>query len=146
MIKKILAIVAAALCAGAIVEFIPESAPADAVGALPVARSHETIISASNQPAVFAAVRIAESPKAFCSQRWPYYEPPAYTMADGRTAKCASCASSSLIVRLRATPRKRDLSTSEQIYACFIRALQKTHCSRQLGLYDRRRSRYGYGA
>jgi hypothetical protein len=84
MIKKILAVISAAVCAGAIVEFTPEPAPADAVGALPVARSHETIISASNQPAVFAAVRIAESPKAFCSQGWPYYEPPC--LHDGRRA------------------------------------------------------------
>jgi hypothetical protein len=84
MIKNIMAIVAAAVCAGAMVEFIREPAPADAAGALPAARSHETIISASNKPAVFAAVRIAESGKAVCSQGWPYYEPPC--LHDGRRA------------------------------------------------------------
>jgi hypothetical protein len=82
MIKKILAVISAAVCAGAIVEFTPESAPAGAVGALPVARSQETIISASKKPAVFAAVRIAESRKTVCSQGWPYYEPPC--LHDGR--------------------------------------------------------------
>jgi hypothetical protein len=84
MIKKILAVIAAALCAGAIVEFIPEPTPADAAGASPAVRSHRTIISDSNKPAVFAAVRIAESPKASCSQGWPYYEPPC--LHDGRQA------------------------------------------------------------
>jgi len=82
MIKNILAIVAAAVCAGAIAEFIPEPIPADAAGALPAARSPETNIADSNKPAVFAAVRIAESRKAVCSQVWPYYEPPC--LHDGR--------------------------------------------------------------
>ena len=82
MIKNVMAIVAAAVCAGAMVEFIREPAPADAAGALPAARSHETIISASNKPAVFPAVRIAESGKVVCSQGWPYYEPPC--LHDGR--------------------------------------------------------------
>jgi len=84
MIKKILAIVAAAFCAGAIVEFIPEPTPADAAGASPAVRSHRTIISDSKKPAVFAAVRVAESRQALCSQSWPYYEPSC--LHDGRRA------------------------------------------------------------
>jgi hypothetical protein len=82
MIKKILAIIAAALCAGAIVEFIPEPTPADAAGASAAAQSHGTSISDSNKPAVFAAASIAESRKALCSQSWPYYEPSC--LHDGR--------------------------------------------------------------
>ncbi len=65
MIKKILAIVAAAVCAGAIAEFVPGPAPAVAAGASPGPQSH-TIV---------APVRTAESRKAICSQGWPYYEP-----------------------------------------------------------------------
>ncbi len=62
MINKILAVVAAAVCAGAIAELVPEPAPAVAAGA---SQSH----------AIVAAVRIAESRKANCAQGWPYYEP-----------------------------------------------------------------------
>lgn len=74
MISKILAIVAAAVCAGAIVEFAPEPAPAVAAGAA-AATPTDASIADSDKPATIAAMRIAESRKAVCSQAWPYYEP-----------------------------------------------------------------------
>ena len=75
MIKKILAIIAALACAGAIVEFIPESAPAVAAGSSPGARSHGTSTSGRVESAVADAARIAERLGTICSQAWPYYEP-----------------------------------------------------------------------
>ena len=75
MIKKILAIVAAAACAGAIIEFIPEAAPAVAAGVSTAAQSHGTSVSDRAKPAVLDAARIAERRKAVCAQAWPYYEP-----------------------------------------------------------------------
>ncbi len=75
MIKKILAIVAAAVCAGAIVEFIPELAPAVAAGASQAAHSQGTSISDSSKPAVAAVAGIPEIREAVCTQGWPYYEP-----------------------------------------------------------------------
>jgi len=61
MIKKILAVITAAVCAGAITEFIPESAPAVAAGVSAAAQSHATSIS--------------DRVGTICSQAWPYYEP-----------------------------------------------------------------------
>ena len=69
MIKNILAIVAAALCAGAIVEFVPQSA-----ASLPGAQSHGTSTSARVKSAAVDASRIADRRGAICSQVWPYYE------------------------------------------------------------------------
>lgn len=51
MLKTVLAIVAAAACAGAIVGFVPEPSPADA-----------------------ASASIADGGTAGCAQPWPYYE------------------------------------------------------------------------
>ena len=68
MIKKILAVVVAAVFAGAIVGFIPQPDPADA------ARSQVTGIADSNRPAAIAAVRVPEIGKPLCTQGWPYYE------------------------------------------------------------------------
>ncbi len=82
MIKKILAIVAAAACAGAIIEFIPEAAPAVAAGVSAAAQSHGTSVSDRAKPAVLDAARIAERRKAVCAQAWPYYEPTC--LRDGR--------------------------------------------------------------
>jgi hypothetical protein len=75
VIKKILAIFAAAVCAGAIIEFIPESVPAVAAGVALAAPSHATSIPDRAKPAVPDAARIAEHGRAICSQVWPYYEP-----------------------------------------------------------------------
>ncbi len=75
MIKNILAIIAAAVCAGAIIEFIPESVPAVAAGVSAAALSHATSIPDRAKPAVPDAARIAETRRAICSQVWPYYEP-----------------------------------------------------------------------
>ncbi|MGP0082440.1 MAG: hypothetical protein ACLP0B_02255 [Steroidobacteraceae bacterium] len=75
MIKKILAIIAAAICAGAIVEFAPESAPAVAAGVSAAAQSQATSISDRAKPAALDAARIAERGRAICSRVWPYYEP-----------------------------------------------------------------------
>jgi hypothetical protein len=74
MIKKILAVVAAAVCAGAIVGFVPEPAPAVAAGTSQAARSQGTSMLDSNKPAVVAAARVPEIRKAVCTQGWPYYE------------------------------------------------------------------------
>ncbi len=82
MIKKILAIVAAAACAGAIIEFIPEAAPAVAAGVSAAAQSHGTSVSDRAKPAVLDAAGIAERRKAVCAQAWPYYEPTC--LRDGR--------------------------------------------------------------
>jgi hypothetical protein len=82
MIKKILAIIAAALCAGAIVEFIPEPSPADAAGVSAAAQSNGTSISDSNKPWVVAAARLPGILGAVCTQAWPYYEPAC--LRDGR--------------------------------------------------------------
>jgi len=82
MIKKILAIVAAAACVGAIIEFIPEAAPAVAAGVPAAAQSHGTSVSDRAKPAVLDAARIAERRKAVCAQAWPYYEPAC--LHDGR--------------------------------------------------------------
>jgi hypothetical protein len=51
MLKTVLAIVAAAACAGAIVGFVPEPSPADAASALD-----------------------ADGGTAGCDRPWPYYE------------------------------------------------------------------------
>ncbi len=75
MIAKILAIVAAAVSAGAIVMLIPEPAPAVAAGPLSTVQSGGTGISDRNKSVVAAAVRIAESRNAACSHGWPYYAP-----------------------------------------------------------------------
>ncbi len=82
MIRKILAIIAAALCAGAIVEFISESTPADAAGVSAAAQSNGTSISDSNKPWVVAAARLPDIRGAVCTQAWPYYEPTC--LRDGR--------------------------------------------------------------
>ncbi len=74
MIKKVLAIVAAAVCAGAIVGFIPQPAPAVAAGTSQAVQSQGTRISDSNKPAVVAAARVPEIRKDGCTQGWPYYE------------------------------------------------------------------------
>ena len=74
MIAKILAIVAAAVSAGAIVMLIPEPAPAVAAGPSSTVQSGGTGISDRNKSVVAAAVRIAESRNAACTQGWPYYE------------------------------------------------------------------------
>ncbi len=80
MIKKILAIISAAACAGAIIEFIPEAAPAVAAGVSTA--SHGTSVSDRAKPAVLDATRIPERRKAICAQAWPYYEPTC--LRDGR--------------------------------------------------------------
>ena len=82
MISKILAIVAAAVCAGAIVEFVPEPPPAVAAGTTPAAQSQGMSISDSNKPWVAAAARLSDIRGAVCSQGWPYYEPAC--LRDGR--------------------------------------------------------------
>ena len=82
MIKKILAIISAAACAGAIIEFIPEAAPAVAAGVSTA--SHGTSVSDRAKPAVLDATRIPERRKAICAQAWPYYEPSC--LRDGRRA------------------------------------------------------------
>ena len=82
MIKKILAIVAAAVYAGAIVEFIPEPPPAAAAGVSAAAQSHGTSVSDRAKPAVLDAARIADIRGAVCTQAWPYYEPAC--LRDGR--------------------------------------------------------------
>jgi hypothetical protein len=51
ILKTVLAIVAAAACAGAIVGFVPEPSPADA-----------------------ASASAADDDSASCAQPWPYYE------------------------------------------------------------------------
>ncbi len=71
MTKNILAVIAAAACAGAIIEFIPETAPPVATAA----QSHATSMSDRAKPAVLDAARIAERGSTICSQVWPYYEP-----------------------------------------------------------------------
>ena len=82
MIKNILAVVAAAVCAGAIAEFVPEPPPAVAAGASPAAQSQGMSISDSNKPWVAAAARLSDIRGAVCSQGWPYYEPAC--LHDGR--------------------------------------------------------------
>ena len=75
MIKKILAIIAAAACVGAIIEFILESAPALATGVSAAAQSHGTRVSDRAKPGVLDAAGIAKRRQAICAQAWPYYEP-----------------------------------------------------------------------
>ena len=82
MIKKILAIIAAAACTGAIIEFTPEAAPAIAAGVSAAAQSHGTSVSDRAKPAALDATRIADRRKAVCAQAWPYYEPAC--LHDGR--------------------------------------------------------------
>ncbi len=82
MIKKVLAIIAAAACAGAIIEFIPEAAPAVAAGMSAAAQSHGTSVSDGAKSAVLDAARIDNHGKAVCAQAWPYYEPTC--LHDGR--------------------------------------------------------------
>ena len=82
MIKSVLAVVAAAVCAGAIAEFIPEPAPAVAAGTAPAAQSQGTSISDSNKPWVVAAARLPDIRGAVCTRAWPYYEPAC--LHDGR--------------------------------------------------------------
>ena len=82
MIKKILAIVAAAVCAGATAEFIPEPPPTIAAGTAPAAQSQGTSISDSNKPWVAAAARLPDIRGAVCTRAWPYYEPAC--LHDGR--------------------------------------------------------------
>ena len=83
MIKKILAIVAAAACGAVIVGFIPPPAPAVAAGTSQAVPPHATSISDSSSPAIGAAVRIPEIRKSVCTQAWPYYEPSC--LHDGRS-------------------------------------------------------------
>ncbi len=75
MIKKVLAIIAAAACTGTIIEFTPEAAPAIAAGVSAAAQSHGTSVSDRAKPAALDAARIADGGKAVCAQAWPYYEP-----------------------------------------------------------------------
>jgi len=75
MIRSVLTVVVAGVCAGAIVEFIPEPPPAVAAGTAPTAQSQGTSISDSNKPWVVAAARLPDIRGAVCTQRWPYYEP-----------------------------------------------------------------------
>ncbi len=82
MIKNILAVVAAAVCAGAIAEFISEPPPAAAAGASPAAQSRGMSISDSNKPWVMAAARLPDIRGAVCTRAWPYYEPAC--LHDGR--------------------------------------------------------------
>ena len=82
MIKNILAIAAAAVCAGAIVGFIPAPAPAIAAGTPQAVQSQGLISSESNKPAVVAAAHVPEIRKAGCTQGWPYYDPSC--LHDGR--------------------------------------------------------------
>lgn len=82
MIKSILAVVAAAACAGAILEIIPEAAPAAAAAVSAAAQSHGMSVSDGAKPAVLHAARIADHRKAVCAQAWPYYEPAC--LHDGR--------------------------------------------------------------
>jgi hypothetical protein len=84
MIKKILAIVAAAFCAGAIVGFIPQPAPAVAAGTPHAVQSQTTSIPDSNTTAVATAARVPEIGKPLCMQGWPYYEQSC--LHDGRRA------------------------------------------------------------
>jgi hypothetical protein len=81
MIKNILAIAAAAVCAGAIVGFIPEPAPAVAAGTPQAVQAQVTDNSGSNRPAV-AAAHVPEIHGAGCTQGWPYYE--TSCLRDGR--------------------------------------------------------------
>ena len=74
MIKKILAVVVAAVWDGAIVGIIPQPDPADAAVTSQAARSQVTGIADSNRPAAIAAVRVPEIGKPLCTQGWPYYE------------------------------------------------------------------------
>ncbi len=85
MISKILAIVAAAVCAGVIVEFVPEPPPAVAAGTTPAAQSQGMSISDWNKPWVAAAARLSDIRGAVCSQGWPYYEPAC--LHDGRRSE-----------------------------------------------------------
>jgi len=82
MIKNILAVVVAAACAGAILETLPEAAPAIAAGVSAAAQSHGTSVSDRTKPAALDAARIADRRKAACAQAWPYYEPAC--LHDGR--------------------------------------------------------------
>jgi len=87
MIKKILAIIAAAACAGAIIEFIPEAAPAVAAGVSTAAQSHGTSVSDGAKRAVLDAARLADRREAVCARAWPYYEPAClhdYRRSDGK--------------------------------------------------------------
>lgn len=87
MIKSILAVVAAAACAGAILEIIPEAAPAVAAGVSAAAQSHGMSVSDVSdgaKPTVLDAVRVADHRKAVCARAWPYYEPAC--LHDGRGA------------------------------------------------------------
>lgn len=87
MIKNIVAIIAAAVCAGAIVEFIPELTPAVAAGVPAAARSEAMNISDRAKPAVADAARVAERGGAVCSQVWPYYEPACWRDDRGSAGK-----------------------------------------------------------
>ncbi len=82
MIKSVLAVVAAAVCAGAIAEFIAEPAPAVAAGPAPAAQSQGTSISDSNKPWIVAAAHLPDILGAVCTRGWPYYEPAC--LHDGR--------------------------------------------------------------
>lgn len=118
MIKELLAIIAAAACAGVIIEFIPEAASAVAAGVSATAQFDGMSVSDGAKHAVLDAARVADHRKAVCAQAWPYYEPAC--LHDGRRVDGKMRVVRVIVTDhwLRATPRKRDLRTSEQIHAC----------------------------
>jgi hypothetical protein len=71
MMKKLAAVIAAAISAGLIVTFMPGFAPEVAAGATP---SVEQSAPSSATPAT-PATTIRRHPKITCEQSWPYYGP-----------------------------------------------------------------------
>ena len=144
MIAKILAIVAAAVSAGAIVMLIPEPAPAVAAGPLSTVQSGGTGISDRNKSVVAAAVRIAESRNAACTQGWPYYEvglPARQPTVRRQGARCAPRQRRPF--GFRSYLASATLAAREQIDACCIRVFQGDHYNRRPHLCGRR---FSHGA
>jgi len=67
MLKELSAILAAAVCAGIIVGFVPQPEPAAAAATPQPAPRHEQSNVAINSAPVVAAA-------SACTQTWPYYE------------------------------------------------------------------------
>jgi hypothetical protein len=77
MIKKIMAIISAAVCAGVMVLFAPGFSPEVAAHATQPVNQTPTTAAPVKKPAQRAAPYTTDSrdwPKVVCAQSWPYYE------------------------------------------------------------------------
>jgi hypothetical protein len=74
MLKSILAIISAAVCAAVIIAFVPELEPAAAAGTPQSDQRGMQTTTNGTGAAVIAASHVADAVGATCTQAWPYYE------------------------------------------------------------------------